>query len=125
MIYQSEEEIPFIGKGNINGVFNNLVDKEEEEEDKFGISLDIDDDTNEIPNNTDYENAPFIGKGNSYKPIEIDESSIPFVNEITNPSPNFTVENLAKQFQNGDKNQPLSVSDLNILFGDVRNLKLI
>tara|TARA_R100000655_G_scaffold77245_4_gene116325 strand:- start:10544 stop:12703 length:2160 start_codon:yes stop_codon:yes gene_type:complete len=36
-----------------------------------------------------------------------------------------TVENLAKQFQNGDKNQPLSVSDLNILFGDVRNLKLI
>tara|TARA_R100000700_G_scaffold41284_1_gene61378 strand:- start:25260 stop:29231 length:3972 start_codon:yes stop_codon:yes gene_type:complete len=96
MIYQSEEEIPFIGKGNINGVFNNLVDKEEEEEDKFGISLDIDDDTNEIPNNTDYENAPFIGRGNSYKPIEIDESSIPFVNEITSPSPNFTVENLAK-----------------------------
>ena len=36
-----------------------------------------------------------------------------------------TVENLAKQFQNGDKTMPLSVDDLHVLGDDVRNIELI
>ena len=36
-----------------------------------------------------------------------------------------TVENLAKQFQNGDKTAPLTVEDLHILGDDVRNIELI
>ena len=36
-----------------------------------------------------------------------------------------TVENLAKQFQNGDKTQPLTADDLHILGDNVKNIELI